>query len=357
MARPQIMKIQPFDANYDYEISISWTGNRAYANRIIIRDNESNEIVYNNLLSTYTLKHTIPAHTLTNGKKWVIEAQVYDVENIPSSLSEKVLFSTFTTPDFYFDNIPEGGKVINSSFAASIYYFSPEWENISSYNFYLYDSSKRILLESNLLNDDENINYTYKGLDNNTIYYIRCKGITVNGMILDTGYIEISVYYENPNTYARIYTTPLPSQGCVQVASNLIIIKYNGDEEFEYIDGMIDLRNKKIYYDEGFLIENDFTLLLKGKYLWQTAELLRMNNNSMGLILNSHIYANNKLRFRLFVPNGVDNYLLYSDELEFDDQDVITIAIRRSNNVYLLKAFIDKPVDEIINNIVIGGEG
>ena len=309
MARPIIQRITPFDANYDYEISISWTGNRAHANRIIIRDNESNEVVFNDLVSTYALKHTIPAHTLTNGKKWVIEAQVYDEENTPSSLSEKVLFSTFTTPDFYFDNIPDGGKLSNSSFSASIHYFSPEWENISSYNFYLYDSSKRVLLESNILNDDENINYTYKGLDNNTVYYIRCAGITVNGIFLDTGYVEISVWYENPNTYARIYATPLPSQGCVQVASNLIIIDYNGDDKFEYVDGMIDLRDKTLYYDEGILIKNDFTLLLRGKYLWQTTELLKMTNENIGLTLSSRIYTNGKLRFRLLVPNGVDNYL------------------------------------------------
>lgn len=341
MARPIIQRINPFDSNYDYEISISWTGNRAHANRIVIRDNESNDVVFDDLVSTYSLKHIIPAHTLTNGKKWVIEAQVYDEENTPSSLSEKVLFSTFTTPDFYFDNVPEGDKIANSSFSASIHYFSPEGENISSYNFHLYDSSKRILLESNLLNDNENINYTYKGLENNTVYYIRCAGSTVNGMSLDTGYVEISVYYENPNTYARIYTTALPSQGCVQVASNLIIIDYNGDEEFEYTDGMIDLRDKTLYYNDDFLIRDDFTVLLKGKNLWQTNELLKMKNENMELNLSSRIYTNNKLRFRLLVPNGVDNYLLYSDELEFDDQDLITIVLRRVNNIYLLKVFIN----------------
>ena len=35
MARPQIMRINPFDANKDYEITLSWMGNRAHANRIV----------------------------------------------------------------------------------------------------------------------------------------------------------------------------------------------------------------------------------------------------------------------------------------------------------------------------------
>lgn len=339
MARPILNKIQPFDANYDYEISISWTGNRAYANRIIIRDNETNSVVFDDTISTFALKHTIPAYTLTNGKKWVIEAQVYDEENTPSSLSEKTLFYTFATPDFYFENIPEGGNVTDTSFTASVYYFSSDWENISSYRFYLYDASRKVLLESNTFSDDINISYTYRGLDNNTVYYIRCVGVTVNGMSIDTGYVEINVRYANPNDYARIYTTALPNQGCVQVASNLIIVQYNGTDEFEYVDGMIDLRDKTLYYDEGFLIEDDFTLLIRGKNLWQTADILKMNNDNIGLSLSSRIYTDGKLRFQLLVPNGISNYLLYSDALSFTNNDILTIAIRRKDNIYQLEVF------------------
>lgn len=339
MARPILNKIQPFDANKDYEISISWTGNRAYANRIIIRDNDSNSVLFDDTVSTFALKHKIPAYTLTNGKSWIIEAQVYDEENIASALSEKVLFYTFATPDFYFENIPEGSKITNASFAASVHYYSQDWENISSYNFYLYDATKKELFESNVYNDDTNISYTYRGLDNNTVYYFRCVGVTVHGMELDTGYVEVNVYYENPNTYARIYTTALPNQGCIQVASNLIIIQYNGTDEFEYQDGMIDLRDKTLYYDDGFLIENDFTLLLRGKNLWQTAEILKMSNGKSGLSLNSRIYTDGKLRFRLLVPNGVNNYLLYSDPQTFTNDDILTIALKRKDNLYQLEVF------------------
>ncbi len=190
------------------------------------------------------------------------------------------------------------------------------------------------------MTDNYNISYTYKGLENNTVYYIRCAGVTVNGMELDTGYQEITVKYENPNTYARIYATPLPSQGCIQVSTNLIIIQYNGTDSFEYINGMIDLRDKTLYYDEGFLIEDDFTVIIRGTNLWQNADLLKMNNNKPGLTLSSHIYNNGMLRFRLLVPNGVSHYLLYSDELLFNNNDMVTISIRRKNNVYQLKIFV-----------------
>lgn len=293
------------------------------------------------IVSSFVLKHTIPAYTLTNGKKYVIQAQTYDVENVPSPLSDKVLFYTFETPNFSFDNIPEDGKITNASFSATIHYYSSDWEDINTYKFYLYDSTKRQLLESSTMTDSFNISYVYRGLENNTVYYFRCIGVTVNGMDLDTGYIEVTVRYENPNAYSRIYATTLPSQGCVQVATNLIIIQYNGTDSFEYTNGMIDLRDKTLYYNEGFLIENDFTVLIRGINLWQNAEIFKMNNDELGLTLSSHIYNEGKLRFRLLVPNGVSNYLLYSDELVFENEDMVTIAIRRKNNVYQLKVFIE----------------
>lgn len=341
MAKPIIKKITPFDANLDYEIDIFWTGSRAHANRVIIYDNESNNVIFDDTITSFSLKHKIPAYTLANGKSWVIQAQTFDEENIASALSDKVLFHTLETPDFYFSNLPENNKITNASLAASVYYYSSDWENISSYIFYLYDSTKKLLTQSAALSDDVSINYVYRGLENNTDYYIRCVGNTVNGMSLDTGYILIGVKYENPNTYARIYADSIPTQGCVQVSSNLIILQYNGSDSFDYEDGMIDLIGKTLYYDEGFLIEDDFTVLLRGMNLWQNADLLKMKNGQSGLTLSSHIYGGEKLRFKLAVPNGINTYIIYSDEQVFESGDMITVAIRRKNNVYQLKVFIE----------------
>ncbi|MCM1100146.1 MAG: hypothetical protein NC079_00655 [Clostridium sp.] len=340
MARPIISKINPFDANNSFEISISWTGSRAQTNRIIISDNDTNQVVWDDTVSSYTLRHTVPAYTLTNNRQYIIQAQIYDAENIPSALSDKVLFRTFATPEFRFDNPGDDPVISNPSFTATVHYYSEDWEKISKYVFYLYDMSKKQLAASDELTDDRDISYTYRGLDNNTFYYIRCVGMTVNGMELDTGYVEIQVKYENPNTYARIYATPLPSQGCIQVSGNLIVIQYNGTDSFEYTDGMIDLRNRTLYYDKGFVIPDDFTVLIRGTNLWQTAELFKMKNGGQGPVLSSRIYTNGKLRFRLLVPVGASRYLLYSDEMLFDNSDMVSIILRHRGNVWQLNAFV-----------------
>ena len=79
----------------------------------------------------------------------------------------------------------------------------------------------------------------------------------------------------------------------------------------------------------------------RGVNLWQTADIFKMNNDGLGLTLSSRIYDEGKLRFKLTVPNGLNNYILYSDEQVFTDTDMITIAIRRKNNIYQLKVFME----------------
>ncbi|MDE6951689.1 MAG: hypothetical protein K2P64_12370 [Lachnospiraceae bacterium] len=356
MSKPYIKKLSPFDAEKDYELTISWFGNRAIANRILIYDNQTNELVFDNTISTYMLKHKIPANTLVNGKKYVIQAQIYDIRNKPSSLSDKVLFYTFKTPDFYFENIPEDSIIENSSFEASVHYYSSDYEDISKYVFYLYDGSKKKLLNSGEIADGDHIIYNYRGLENHTVYYLRCMGVTVNGMDLDTGYVEVSVKFENPNQYARIYAAPIPSQGCIQITSNLIIIQYNGTDIFEYADGMIDLHDKTLYYDKGFLIKDDFTILIRGTNLWQDAEIFRISNGNSYLTLSSRIYNDGRLRFKLLVPNGAAHYLLYSDPQVFEREDMITLAIRKKNNVYQLNVSTGLKSCDTENNIQLGGE-
>lgn len=345
MAKPIVKKIQPFDGTQDYNIEIAWTGNRSYANKLYIYENKTNNLIWEDKITTFSLQHTIPANTLANGNSYVIQASTFDVNDTESALSDKVLFYVFATPNFSFYNLSENVTV--ASLPVSIYYVSPDLEDISTYNFYLYDSTKKLLLQSESLYDQTDISYVYKGLSNLTDYYIRATGVTENGMELDTGYQLISVKYENPSQYSRIYTTTEPEQGCVQVASNLIIIQYNGTESFEYEDGKINLNDKTLYYDEGFLLEDDFTIILRATNIWQNADILRMRNKEDGLCLSSYIYADDQLRFKLMVPNGIGYYLIYSEPLVFENEDLVTIAIRRKDNVYQIKTFLElNPVTE-----------
>ena len=339
MAKPIITKITPFDATNAYTVSLLWTGNRPKSNRIIITDNITGATVFDDTVTTYALQHTIPAGKLVNGRYYMIQAIITDEDDNVSALSDKKLFYTLTTPTFMFNNLPED-KLKNASYAASITYYSVELEELQSYKFYLYDSVKIKILESDMLTDTVNVGYTYKALQNNTAYYVQCIGYTKNGLILDTGLHLLDVYYENPSIYSRVYAENMPDVGCVNIKSHFIHIKASGDDNYEYIDDYIDLTSKKLIYNQGFKIEGDFAMKLTGKKLWKSSEILRMRNDYNNVVVSSYIYPDNMLRFKLTVDNGICSYILYSDALSFEQVDDVTIFIKRVNNVYLIKTFI-----------------
>lgn len=338
MAKPIVNKITPFDATKDYIVSLSWTGNRPKSNRIIVYDNITNNVVFDDTTTTYSLEHKIPSNKLVNGKYYMIQAEITDQDDFVSALSDKKIFYTLTTPSFYFNNLPSD-KLKNSSYQANIFYSSQELEELQSYKFFLFDARQIKLLESDVLTDTNNVSYTYRSLQNNTKYYVQCIGYTKNGMTLDTGLQPLEVYYENPDIYSRIYVENVPDEGCTKITSNFIVIKADGDENYEYSNGYINLSDKNLIYKEGFNIQGDLKLKLTGTDLWKNTEILKIKNDYDEIVISSYIYPNNTLRFRLMASNGLCNYLLYSDALSFSSIDIVTIIIARINNVYVLKVF------------------
>ncbi len=346
MAKPSINKIVPFDANYDKVITMTYMGDMPYSNRIIVYDAETMDIVFDDTVASFNMNHTIPAYTLQNGVKYAIQGQAFDVESIASAISDKVYFWCFETPSFYFKGINDGDTIKSASLNTTVIYEQADWEDINEFQFHIYDSNKNLLNESSILYDTDDISYSFRGLGNENIYYIRCTGSTVNGMSLDTGYIKIFAYYENPNTYARIYAECDENTGLVNGYTNFKVIEASSNENYEYNNGIIDLIGKTLVYDKDFLIEGDFTITLRIKNAYHEGVILTSRNDKYGFTLSSFIYDEGKMRYKLTVPNGVNNYTLYSEELVIDNTDMLTVHIRRINNIYGIKCFVEYGYNE-----------
>lgn len=349
--KPIVNKITPFDSEFDNEFSFNWDGAMSHANRLIIYDSKTMDVVYDKKIHTSTLTHILPKKTLENGLKWIAQFQTFDVDDKASDLSDKVLFYTFKTPQFYFYemadayNIKEleyGKTITTSSYQSAVYYLQENYEDLQSYKFYLYDGTKTQLLESETMYSSSSIRYHYKGLENHTLYYFRCIGITANGMDVDTGYVQIYTDYEEEAHYGVLYAENDAEHGYIKYHTNIVVIQYNGTKKFKYIDGLIDLREDSIYYDTGFVIDDDFTLKLRGMYLNRTNTLLELRNNMFSLVLSSYLYDDGTIRFKLTVPNAVSKYILYSQPLTFGERDMVYIAIRRKNNIYKLDVHVDE---------------
>lgn len=343
MAKPIVNKITPFDATIDKPISFSWNGNQSYANRLIIYNADTMNIVYDRKINTFSHTHVIPAKTLTNGKKWIAQFQTFDINDSASDLSDKTYFQTLKTPLFYFYGLENGQTIYSASYNSQIYYLQENYEDIQSFKFYLYDGTKTLLSESETMYDSTKIRYQYKGLDNHTLYYFRCHGITVSGMEIDTGYIQIYTDYRRPGKYNIIYAENDPLHGYIKYHTNIVVIQYNGNKTFNFENGMIDLRgdNEGIYYDTGFVIDGDFTLKLRGMYLNQTATILELRNTKYSIIVSSYLYEDGTTRFKLDVSNGLGHYILYSDAFAFNSTDMVCIWIRKIKDIYQLEVIVD----------------
>ncbi len=343
MAKPIVNKITPFDAATEKTVSFSWNGSQSYANRFIIYHADTMDIVYDRKISTFPHTHIIPAGTLANGKKWLAQFQTFDINDAASELSDKLYFQTLKTPLFCFYGLEDGQTLPSASYDAQIYYLQENYEDIQSFRFYLYDGTRTLLSESETMYDSTDIRYQYKGLDNHTIYYFRCHGMTVSGMEVDTGYIRIYTDYRQPDKYSIIYAENDPLHGYVKYHTNIVVIQYNGGKTFRFENGMIDLRgdNEGIYYDTGFVMDGDFTLKLRGMYLNQTATILELRNTKHSIIVSSYLYEDGTTRFKLDVPNGLGHYILYSDALAFDSTDMVCIWIRKVNDIYQLEVMAD----------------
>lgn len=352
MSKPQINRITPFDGSYDFTVSMSYIGNLPYSNRIIIYNATTLSVVYDNTTANtnYAIEHTIPANTLVNGKKYAIQGQVFDSNKNASVLSDKVYFWCFSTPSFYFKDINNGDTFNTASIYATLVYNQTDWEDIAEYKFYLYDDVKNILIESESFYTTDNMNYAYRGLDDDRFYYIRAQGVTVNGIQMDTGYIKIFVNYENPEDYKLIYAECNNQNSIVTYQTNFIVINPSDTTTgYEYENGWINLIDKTLVYDKDFIVSGDFTMSIRGKDMYRNATILKCSNENRGFTLSSYIYDDGWMRYKLLVPNVLCNYVLYSEPIMPSEIDIVVIHIRRINNIYQLYCFVEEGSEELHN--------
>ena len=344
MAKPNIVRLKPQDSSKNFVVSMTYSGTLPYSNRIIIYDATTLSVLYDNTTENlnYSIKQVIPANTLINGKKYAVQGQVFDINGNASALSDKVYFWCLATPSFYFKDINDGKIFDPASNFDNLGDEQSDWEDIGEYRFYLYDETKQSLIESEAFYGTDHLTYAYRGLSDDKFYYIRAIGTTVNGIELDTGYIKIFVNYENPEDYKLIYAECNEKNSIVTYQTNFVVINPSDTTtQYEYENGWINLLGKTLAYDKDFEFSGDFTLSIRMKDVYRTTTVLKCSNGSTGFSLLSYVYDDSSMRYKLVVPNALSNYILYSEPIYPDYSDIVTVHIRRTNNVYELYCFVE----------------
>ena len=348
MAKPTIKPIDAFDASQEKYVEFAWAGKAAYNNRLTVYYADTMNVAYDHVYSEnyYKLNHKIPSGTLLNGIKYTAQITVIDSTGTYSEPSDKFYFWVLESPAFFFEGLSSTSlnTIDTPSYVATLNYTQNNDVKLASYQFFLYNSTKELLDSSDVIQNTSGLlSYTYRTLENNTVYYIRATGFNARNVPVDTGYVQLMASYINPNLYTKFYTDVNRVIGTVDYYTNIISIESDLDtSEYSFDEGCVDLTGEpsSIRYSRNFVIPESCTISVRMKEAYKTAHILSIQTGlNERALLESIIDDDGVLRYKLSV-HGTSEYIIYSGGYVFDNYDMVTVHIRRENCIYELYVFV-----------------
>lgn len=331
LTQPIINNIAAFDVTQAQTITFTVIGGaQVIANRLVISNNQTGAQVYNQIQSTMKLEHTIPANTLSNGVYY--NAVVYTINsgNEESVASVAVPFYCYSTPTLTITNIPETETIENGTYAFTGNYIQTENERLDSYQYTLYDSNKDVLSQSPLIyyDTDNSLSYTFRGMSNDTAYYIELTGETVNNTKITSGLVYFTIRYEQPASFAICDLVNDCHNGYIQISSNIVAIDgtSNPDPPIYINDKEVDLTDKDAWVEwaSGFRIQDNFTMRVWGREFAPYEKIITLTND-----LNSDEKPN-KIELKWMIGDVIKNLPSYveTDGYNINITDSEATAIR-----------------------------
>lgn len=229
--------------------------------------------------------------SLKNGntyKIWII-GSTDGTYNDELTTSNMTYFECISAPSLKFNNLD--GSVENNSYTFNMTYYQTEGRKIESL---LVKFRANIQSEATItsvpINDielDENncatVTYTITGVSNSQLYYVQAYGSCDGGMSFDTGTQAFSPVESGYQDYHFISALNMSDSGGIRVSTNIIsanpLLYDNGNlvntEESSgrvYVPSFIrpsstntdsiDLHNRKLVYNRGYIIDGDFDFLI-----------------------------------------------------------------------------------------------
>ena len=341
MSKPVLYNLNAWDSSEEKVLNFIYSGNQAFGNICIIKDNTTNKTIYEGTDTTMQLKHKLQANTLKNGVLYNARVAVLDIDNNVSEYSDPMLFYCLTTPSFTFNNIKENQIVKNASYQVNMSYSQLENEPLQSWEITLYDTSQSKIQTSGVCYTD-NIEYTLTNLEDNQNYYIKATCRTLNGMVTDTGYIAFSVNYKQPSVYSILTLENVKNNGYIKLQSNIRAVEAHSDKDVEYINNeYANLIDNTVYIDDDFSLDDDFVINLLGYNIEPNTLIMQLSDgqNVTNIYYRYGTYDINKNIEKAFVelvtPIGFTYYVTFSNYIDIPkDTDMLDIWIKKKNGLY-----------------------
>ena len=362
LSKPILSSIPAWDTGNGQNFSFSVTGGDiVIGNNLYIVDNDSGETVYQLQTNSYAYNAFVPPNSagLSNGTYYSAYVETLGNGFAVSEPSDPIQFYCYSTPTWEL-NITNNTVIQNSSVEATIHYVQAEGELLNSYSFSLYNNSRTEIATSGTLYDssglsDVSLSYMFEELENNTTYYLRAVGTTMENTVLDTGYIRFLVNFEQLTEYNVLYAVNNCDEGYINYYSTAYNIEgtYDGiPTQPEYVDNTINLKSASVIWNNDsdtsvFNIPDNFTLKVffnSPNYDMENGIII-LKGSDVNIALNCIVYPfdNTKIVGILkvsiaedeIITNLKDNYLIYSNLIAIpSEEEKIAIILTKQGNMY-----------------------
>lgn len=354
LTRPTLNAMVAFDATQQQIFTFTVRGASAQivSNTLTIRNNSTNDIVYQEEQQTFRYEHTLAAGTLTNGTYYNATVLVSDNEGNTSSESIPIQFWCYTTPVLEFTNIPTDNIIPNASFTFQFSYTQTESEALNSYTLALYNSSQLQIATSGVQYPVDgtppyNGSYTFAGFEDNTVYYVQISGVTIEGTVVTSALHQFTIQYTRPDLFTLIELSNNCEGGYINISSNLILIEGTSNPDPpKYIDNEeVDLTDEGSYVEwtQGYSITGDMKVGLWFRNPTPYSILLQFSNASGQTITLSYMLGYQNLssqNLEAFVEVHVKSiegleYYIYSNYITpANENEQYIVSLTRINDVY-----------------------
>ena len=160
--------------------------------------------------------------------------------------------------------------------------------DLSTWQFFLYDSSQIKIVQSDL-QTEETLEYLYDGLQSNETYFIEFQATSEKGLTGTSGLIEFTTQFIQPQMLSELQAENVDNAG-IKLQWQVIQIIGNGENHSFIEDEKVDVTEGKVWFDQGFNIDNNFTLKVWLEAVQDTTFII---NPMSSIIISDTAPANN----------------------------------------------------------------
>ena len=339
MSKPVLHNVEIFDATKDKTFQFNWVATTLTQCKLEIYNSATDVKVYSGIQDIVNKKYiyTLPANSIVNEASYYAKVIVYDIHGNESTPSNIVQFRCELSPDFEL-NIQDN-LVINATALEVGINFMHDTDTIKTLQFHLADIDKNIITESSeiIYETEEDLTYKFVGLNTHANYKVYASCVTTSGFELETKVVNVTTNCESLEFGGKYYVQKDVNGEYITCSTDFVIVQYNGQKEFTFNDSKIDLRNNNVmYYDEGFKLEGNFRIALKGMN-FQCGQLLTVSNGVGEFTVSLNHYDDSTVsgyKLKLLAKYGQLKYLIYSDRFDLTANTLYTFWITKENGIY-----------------------